>query len=591
MLGCMRIESSASTGSVGKIPGSSREHSAPSGTLQSEPRRCKLPFLTVLPSVLNVSFGRAGLPEPRDFNLASPFFRHSIERPENPALVLDDEVYSYAELAFLAARIAGWLAASAPADTSKTHVGIIASRSLEAYAGILGACWAGAAYIPINPKLPVLALRQILQAAQPHAIIVDAAGWRRLEESGAMDGVPILSPGSLERPSGGPRRASVLDGICALEKPVLVPGNQTAYVIFTSGTTAAPKGVIIRADSVRHFLDYGRSVYDLNSRDRFSNFSEISFDFSVLDLWLAWDSGASLHVVPEAQLLAPAKFIRAHQLTFWASVPSVIGFLDRLKQLKEGSFPSLRISYFCGEALPVASALAWQRASPNSVVDNHYGPTESTVACSVERLSNQPRTTPGRDIIPIGRPYPGMRLAIVDEAARFLPPGEAGELALSGPQIAAGYLGAPELTLARFPQLEHPEVGSSRWYLTGDLAFEDAGGTFHHLGRVDYQVKVLGHRIELEEVDAHLREVCGCGSVAAVAWPVHHGTAGGIIAFVAGSSLGPAEIMTRLKARVAPYAMPREVISLPCLPLTHNGKTDRKALLSMLEDRGNAIGS
>jgi amino acid adenylation domain-containing protein len=509
--------------------------------------------------------------------LALPFFRHSVECPENPALVLD-RVFSYAELASLAARVAGWLRTNAPADSGKTHVAIIASRSLEAYAGILGVCWAGAAYIPINPKLPANTLRQILEVAQPRAIVADAAGGKRLEEAGAIDDVPVLPPGSLDGAQQGP-----------VEQPVPVSGDQTAYVIFTSGTTGAPKGVIIRAESVRHFLDYGHSVYQLDCRDRFSNFSEISFDFSVLDLWLAWDSGASLHVVPEAQLLAPAKFIREHQLTFWASVPSVIGFMDRLKQLKEGCFPSLRISYFCGEALPLAAALAWQRAAPNSVVDNHYGPTESTVACSVERLSNPPRTTPGRDIIPIGRAYPGMRLAIVDEAARFLTPGETGELALSGPQIAAGYLGAPELTQARFLQLEHPEFGPSRWYLTGDLASEDSEGCFHHLGRVDYQVKILGHRIELEEVDAHLREVCGSGSAAAVAWPMHHGTADGIVAFVAGSSLGPGEIMTRLKARLAPYAMPREIISLPSLPLTQNGKTDRKALLSMLEEREHAV--
>jgi D-alanine--poly(phosphoribitol) ligase subunit 1 len=243
-----------------------------------------------------------------NFNLAWPFFRHTLESPDNPALVLDDEVYSYAQLAALAARIAAWLAASVPAGSPQLRVGVLASRTLEAYAGILGACWSGAAYVPINPKLPARTLLQILKIAQPDAIIVDAAGSKRLEEAGIREEVPLLPHGSLARMKLGPGNSSLLDKIDGMEKPVLVAGNQPAYVMFTSGTTAAPKGVIIQADSVRHFLDYGRSVYESDFRDRFSNFSEVSFDFSVLDLWLAWDSGASLHVVPGSAVVVVGEF-------------------------------------------------------------------------------------------------------------------------------------------------------------------------------------------------------------------------------------------------------------------------------------------
>ena len=525
-------------------------------------------------------------PGPGTYNLADPLYRHGLEHPENPALVLGEQTFSYGALAALAGQVAGWVAAQAPAPRA-LKVGVIASRSLGAFAGILGACWAGAAYVPINPVLAPGALLRIMAIAQPDALVVDAAGWDALQAAGLPGDIPVLrfeAPGdALEAPAG-------LRGIQALDSPRPLPGDGIAYVIFTSGTTGSPKGVVIQAHSVRHFLDFGRSLYQLDQRDRVSNFSEVSFDFSVLDLWLTWDAGAALHVVPKSQLLAPAKFIQEHELTFWASVPSVIAFLGRLGQLKEGSLPSLRHTYFCGEALPLASAEAWQRAAPNSRIDNHYGPTEATVACSLERLSSPPNTTPGRGIIAIGRPYPGMRLAILAPDGSFLPQGATGELALAGPQLAAGYLGAPLETQARFRQLQHPVLGPAIWYLTGDLAYEDGEGAFHHLGRTDSQVKVLGHRLELEEVDAHLREVSGCVSAATVAWPMHHGTADGLIAFLAGTTLAPQEIIARLKERLPNHAVPREILLLPALPLSANGKTDRQKLVAILEQRNQPHG-
>ncbi|MBF0502282.1 MAG: AMP-binding protein [Candidatus Riflebacteria bacterium] len=341
----------------------------------------------------------------------------------------------------------------------------------------------------------------------------------------------------------------------------------------------------IETRSVYHFLNHCQTLYNIGPEDRVSNFSEVSFDFSVLDLWLTWYARASLHVVPESQLMAPARFIQEHKLTFWASVPSVILFLDRLKHLKEGCFPTLRVSYFCGEALPLSSALLWGRAAPNCVIDNHYGPTEATVGCSLERLTDPPNLTPGRDILSIGRPYSGMRMAIVGEQGIFLPQGETGELALSGPQITQGYLGDDELTSRRLPVLDHPSLGRLRWYLTGDLSFEDASGTFHHMGRIDNQVKVLGHRIELEELDAHLRQVCKCESVVMVAWPIRNGSAEGVVAFVCATGITTGQILDGLKKRLPPYALPREIIEIESMPMTPNGKIDRKALLNILAGR------
>ncbi len=355
--------------------------------------------------------------------------------------------------------------------------------------------------------------------------------------------------------------------------------------MFTSGTTGVPKGVIVSAGNVAHFLNCIRDQYHLNPSDRVGQFSETSFDVSVFEMFACWDAGASLHVVPEAQLLAPASFIRTHGLTVWSSVPSVILMLNRLKQLQPASLPSLRISFFVGEALPVASAIAWQAAAPNSVVDNQYGPTEATVTCLVQRLTHPPHETPGRGTISIGLPYPGTDAAIIGPDGTFLPDGEIGELALWGPQVAVGYLDDPDQTARRFPILDHPHLGRDRWYLTGDFAFRDPHGRFHCLGRVDNQVKIMGHRVELEEIEAHLRAVCLTDSVAALAWPMVAGHATGTVAFVCGGQLTPPNIRAALKDRLPSYMLPRKILTLDSLPLSANGKVDRKVLRSMLQEQ------
>ena len=364
------------------------------------------------------------------------------------------------------------------------------------------------------------------------------------------------------------------------------PPDHPAYVLFTSGTTGLPKGVVVAAGAVAHFLAQVRGLYGIGPADRVGQFCETSFDLSVFELFAAWDGGAALHVVPESKLLAPAGFLREQELTVWASVPSVIAILSRLRQLEPGAFPSLRVSVFIGEALPTAAARAWQAAAPTGVVDNHYGPTEATVACTWQRVSEPVRETPGRGSVAIGRAYAGMEVALVDAGGRFLADGETGELALHGPQLADGYLGDPARTTERFPVLDHPRLGRSRWYRTGDVGMRDADGVLHWLGRTDHQVKVLGHRVELEDLEAHLRAASGSDAVAAVAWPLTGGAATGLVAFVCGAEASPEEIRERLRESLPPYMVPRRVVVVDAMPLSSTGKVDRHALRARLDAKG-----
>jgi non-ribosomal peptide synthetase component F len=195
-----------------------------------------------------------------------------------------------------------------------------------------------------------------------------------------------------------------------------MPGEALAYLMFTSGTTGTPKGVMVTAANLHHFAMVMQQRYQIGPGDRLSRASEITFDLSVFDIFVGLGNGAAVCVVPQAQRLAPARFIRERRLTVWFSVPSVATALQQLKMLKPGSLSQLRWSLFCGELLPVAVAAAWQAAAPNSVVENLYGPTEATVSCLLQRvpadITAAGAVTANRGIVAIGRPNPGMRAAV-----------------------------------------------------------------------------------------------------------------------------------------------------------------------------------
>jgi D-alanine--poly(phosphoribitol) ligase subunit 1 len=508
-----------------------------------------------------------------NYNLAAPMFEHSLTHPSRLALSVADREVSYAELAALSQRVAGWLTA---AGTSRPRgfVGVLASRSVEAYAGVLGACWSGNAYVPLNPQLPEERLAQLVGIIQPVALIVDDAGRKalsaRVREACAA---PILN--SIEE----------LPDFDPLDRPREAGAEDVGYMIFTSGSTGVPKGVLVPNRAVHHLVNMLREVYGFGPADRFSKAYNLSFDGSVHDMFTAWNAGGSLHPVPAAMLMAPMKFIQERELTVWASVPSTAVFLERLKMLPAGAFPSLRCTIFSGEPLPLRSALAWKQAAPNSVVDNICGHTECCVFSTLERLTDPPNVTPKRGLVAIGKPLPEFEAAVFDEQCKPLGPGQEGELALAGPQVALGYFGDAARTAARFPV-----IGGKVWYRTGDLVYREASGTYHHLGRVDHQVKIRGHRVELGEVEAYLAEICGSDSVAAVAWPVDHGSARGIVAFHCVPGLAAEDVRDALMRRIPRYAVPQQVLQLTSLPLTSNGKIDRNLLVEMLEREPVAVG-
>lgn len=509
-------------------------------------------------------------------NLALPLYRHSLQRPEAPALSVAGFDLSYGDLTALSRRIAGSLL---PVLRSR-RVGILASRSLAACAGILGASWAGATYVPLSLKLPEARLIGLLQTLDLDALIVDARGLALLTPA-----ILAIAPDHIlagdDVPENGAdhaiRRFSSLRDR-GPELPSDIPTDHLAYIEFTSGTTGLPKGVMVPARAVNHYIGVMQDWFGLNPDDRAAETCDITFDLSVHNMFWTWSAGAALHVMTPLQMVAPARFIRDRAITSWLSVPSIIALMRQNRTLLPRSLPSLRLSFFCGEALPVGAARAWQAAALNSRVENIYGPTEATIACLRQPVVEPVAVTPNREIIAIGAAYPGMAAAIVDDQCRPVLPGTPGEIALSGAQLADGYFGQAELTARRFPR-----IGGERWYLTGDLGVEDEHGLFHHLGRIDNQVKVQGNRIELEEIEMHLRAASGCDHVAAVAWPLVDGAAKGIVGFSTDAVRSEEAIKQHLRLNLAGYMIPSAIHKVDTLPLNGNGKVDRKALLAGLD--------
>jgi non-ribosomal peptide synthetase component F len=329
-------------------------------------------------------------------------------------------------------------------------------------------------------------------------------------------------------------------------------------------------------------VDFVCERFGVKPADRFSQTFDMTFDVSVSDMFVTWERGACLCCPSEKLLLNPGRFILDTGLTFWFSVPSMAVFMKRLGSLKPGSYPNLRVSLFAGEALPVDLTKAWAAAAPNSIVENFYGPTELTVSCTYYRwdAARSPDEVE-QGVVPIGQPFPGMVPLVADESLREVAPGEDGELLMTGPQISLGYLNDPAKTAAAFVK---PPGREEVYYRTGDRVRRPAHGKpITYLGRIDNQVKILGRRVELGEVEAVVREASGVDGVVALGWPKTPTGVRGVEVFLETESPDHPELNARVARRLPAYMVPRKYHFLPKFPLNANGKYDRLVLLKILE--------
>jgi len=521
--------------------------------------------------------------------LWSGFARSADDFPDRPAVEVAGAVATYRELDEAAKRIAAAIQRYSP-RSEVPLTAVFAYRSHTAYAGILGALMAGNGYVPLNRTFPVERTKQMLVRSMCRSLVVDAASEPQLE--GLLDGITdrllLIFPDRAEVDDLFERFSAhhvigAADLCPAAEwHAVETSPESIAYLLFTSGSTGQPKGVMVSHQNVTHYVNYVTERYNFTSADRLSQTFDMTFDLSVHDMFVAWESGACVCCPSQKELFKPDGFIKNSGLTVWFSVPSTAIFMRRLGLLKADSYPNLRLSLFCGEALPVQTVTEWAAAAPHSEIENIYGPTELTIACTAYRWD--PVISPAQaeeGIVPIGEPFTDMQVLIGDEDLREVAVGCDGELLLAGPQVTLGYWQDEEKTRRAFVI---PPGESSTYYRTGDRVRRAAlDQPIVYLGRLDSQVKISGHRVELGEVEARIRALTGVEGVVAVGWPQNLGGADGIEAFVQSDGCDTKSLIENLRATLPAYMVPRRIHVLPRFPLNANGKFDRPALTILLQ--------
>jgi amino acid adenylation domain-containing protein len=523
-------------------------------------------------------------------SLRSGFLRHAASSPDAPAIVARGETRSYGEMDANARRWAG--AIMDAVGRRPERVGLFAFRSETAYTGTLAALFAGAAFVPLNPTFPPEKTAAMIALADLDALIVDRGCLRQLaalpvELSGICIVVPELPASEIPDVGATVLDRDALQAAAPLVRLEPLTPEDTAYLLFTSGSTGAPKGVPVAHGNAVYFMEVMSRRYDIQPADRFSQTFDQTFDLSVFDLFMAWSNGACVYAMSPVDLLSPTRFIHQNGITVWFSVPSVPAQMLRRNTLAAGSMPSLRLSLFCGEPLPQRSAEAWQQAAPGSALENLYGPTELTIACFVHRWDAA--TSPAlcrNGVVPIGRPYEGLMAMIVDEQLTPVADGEIGELCVAGPQTTPGYWKAPEITAQRFVALPVSRHETRRFYRTGDLVARLPGGDYVFMGRADQQIKVLGHRVELGEIEAALRLGARVEHAVAFGIPLGSTSADSVVAFVSGDLPDADALRALARTTLPPYIVPRHIHVVDEMPFNANGKVDRRALQERLAPDG-----
>ncbi len=505
-------------------------------------------------------------------------------RGDATAVAMGSERLSYAQLELESDRFAQGLLEVGCRRGDR--VCLFVPKSPLAVTAMLGSLKAGCVYVPIDLASPAPRLAKIVAASDPSVVALTSSAVPALDEVlGVLGGLPSVKIVALDSAPGGDRfdvslTAADLAALPAGAPSVQMSPEDAAHILFTSGSTGEPKGVVISHRNVASFLEWAIAHFGIDESDRLSGHAPFHFDLSTFDVYGALTTGSELHLVPPELGLMPrdlAALIDREQLTQWFSVPSVLSYMANFDAVPDGGFGSLRRVIWCGDVLPTPVLKHWMDRIAHVQYTNLYGPTETTIASSHYVVTAPPEdeTTP----IPIGVACAGEELLVLDDELQPLPPEATGDLYIGGSGLSSGYWRDDAKTHAAF--IADPRSPKRRLYRTGDRARIDADGLVYFLGRQDSQIKNRGHRIELGEVEAatNALESVREAAVVGVASGDFEGTAICCAVVPEDSSVTTSTaVRTALRKVLPSYMVPSRWLVLPALPTNANGKIDRRRL-------------
>lgn len=483
--------------------------------------------------------------------------------PEKTAFEDLENSYTYAQVLENAKRIGTALAAALPQNAP---VPVFMEKEAWTLNVFMGAVCAGCFYTLVEPEQPTERIRTILDTLEAEVLVTSGKSAKRAEELG-FAGRVLLAEELAEYEINESILRKRRENACDIDP---------LYAIFTSGSTGVPKGVVVSHRSVIDFTEHFTRIFGFDREDVIGNQAPFDFDVSVKDIYPALKTGATLEVIPKKFFSVPKKLLdflderKVTSLTWAASALCIISMLKGFKYKVPGS---IRRVMFSGEVMPVKHLNYWKEYLPKALYVNLYGPTEITCNCTYYILD---REFAEDELLPIGNAFPNERVFLLDEEDCLVTePGTLGEICVSGTALALGYYRNPEKTGEVFTQnplnRRYPEL----IYRTGDLGRYDGRGELYYVTRKDFQIKHMGHRIELGEIEAAFQALEGISRVCCV----YDEPNTKIIGFYVGSP-EPKEIIERLTERLPRYMIPNIFRRVDTMPLTKNGKIDRKALMA-----------
>ncbi|BEV02803.1 amino acid adenylation domain-containing protein [Chryseobacterium gambrini] len=509
----------------------------------------ELDYVGVEEKAVLASFGNTRTCYPVDKTIVDLFEEQVNRTPDLTALVYKEIKLTYRELNEESNKLAHYLREQYNIEADDL-ICIQLPRSEKMLIGMLGILKSGGAYVPVDTDYPEERKEYILKDTKSKVVI---------DESFLLEFETLKRNYSIENPT------------------FTVRSENLAYIIYTSGTTGNPKGAMIEHKNVVRLLFNDDALYNFNSHDSWTLFHSYNFDFSVWECYGALLFGGKLHVISRQVAQDPGAFLNYiidNKITVLNQTPAAFYNLAEYDKLFNKKELSLRYIIFGGEVLNPIMLRDWQRKYPSIKMMNGYGPTETTVFASKFKIGNDNLLEPAT--LPIGKPISDTQIYILDSSCNLVPIGVAGELYISGSGLARGYLNREDLTAEKF--VSNPFVEGTKMYRTGDLGRWLPDGNIEYLGRIDHQVKIRGHRIELGEIDSQVLSYSEAIKSVVTEVKEHDGDKSLVVYYVSNASVDKQSLAYHLENKLPHFMLPSFYVELDHIPLTNNGKIDRKSL-------------